>query len=545
MGPVGRFITNGIGKVIGGLGGTLLHLIGLSKPATVATPMPLYITPAPNHSLADGIDTAVPGGMFLANAVSSDPDIFGWSADHMSLLTRAMMPGIIGVWSFDGTKDTGDLLAEIHVHPICGLADGITLHRSPLGFVASNFAYWRGGIKYHFRFFAPRTMTTRVRISWHAGIPAATTANATGDVPNILLDISGDTDCSFTVPWSGSIWREMCEGRGLALTNGLLRVNLVNPVIAADYAASSVVYFVVFAAADTDMQFNQRVLPGVNGLSYTDPLVAPQASEHEVFRSAFAAIGSGRSVHYDKVCMGEQPVTFRELLKQYENVTPQSSTPYHPPLAQEIFKVGRVASPVQADILSGYRFCRGTFRYRFVMGAGPVTSFFPFVYLAAEDQNTDDVSVTPWNIAFQSSDSTQIRVGAIDCPWFRSEAFEETNDLTSNRDMDFINRVMFTSFSVATTDAYFNAYAAYGDDFSLGWPVAPNPIYIDSFHYPVTGMALQQPRGRLPTGGSQSSEEFVDLGNKSSVTKDPKVKPASPSVSAQPPKAVPSRNLRA
>jgi len=202
---VARYVGAGVETVINwAIPAVGRFLFGLSKPTDVSTQVIAVVDPRARHGVADGVDNTNPMGIFQANEVSADPQVFGWHGDAMDLGVRCRHPGYYTKAQFDGSYETGQWITGWVVHPLDSpvVPDGTgnRVVRHHLAHTVSHFRYWRGSIRYRVHFLCPRTMTARVRIWWSATRGTSTFAN-TGDVPNMIVDISGDTVVTACIPY--------------------------------------------------------------------------------------------------------------------------------------------------------------------------------------------------------------------------------------------------------------------------------------------------------------------------------------------------------
>lgn len=182
-----------------------LKSIGLDQPPSLIAPAPFYPTQftghvhglsvAPVAALSPERQTAFPEGLINAET-------------NPSLLAIAQRPGRTATFTIDETTVLNTRIAALRVHPLTpmyeqvGLTNVVCPH--PLACVARPFQFWRGGIRYSFRFHAPALTTAKVRILIYpdGDAPPDNIESIAGDAISKVVDISGDTEVNFTVPFT-------------------------------------------------------------------------------------------------------------------------------------------------------------------------------------------------------------------------------------------------------------------------------------------------------------------------------------------------------
>lgn len=183
----------------------------------------------------------------------------------------AMKPGVAQYFTFD-TADTADsLLASLwvspHVYPTYTSGTEVYGVPTPLAIAAAGFRYWRGTIRYKVQFFAPAMTAARVRIVYSPSLnplPAGIESYA-GDMISKVVEIAGDTEASFEIPflfdlpYAVSAIDQAAAGLGAPPPNddssavGTLGFYLLSPP--SSYNSETVsVYATVYAAAGGDFQ---------------------------------------------------------------------------------------------------------------------------------------------------------------------------------------------------------------------------------------------------------------------------------------------------
>lgn len=530
---VARYVGQGVETAIAWAVPTLGRMVfGLSKPTDVSAQILVVPDHRARNGVADGVDNTNSLGTFQAHEVSADPAIFGWQGDSLDLGVRARHPGYLVRFSFDGSDDAGANITYWPVHPlnsptILSPNGNRALVRHHLAHTASHFRYWRGGIRYRVHLFAPRTMTARIRIVWSPdSYYYVVPLDDTGDAPNIVVDIAGDTVVDFTVPFTGQYLWKRTQFYGATsdilnldamYTNGYVLVQLVSPVIAMDFAETSLISGFVTVAGAEDFDVADHVGVVNNGLSITDPpapgRVWAQGSEHEAFKSAVEGIAGSRSVLYDGLVHGEQVKSWREVLKRYEfSFTLVSSL--HSFVIQTPFAQWFGAD--QWDIVSAFRFMRGARRGRVSLhmvddDTGPRAVVATLAYGTSRTPSGAASYATTSAVANGSGGvSSECQIN-LEAPFFSNVAYSNVTKDYSEQVFTDAMKCGIVVDNPGVTAIKIAVYSACGDDFSAGWPCVPALVYIPSPAAIAGGRERQEP---LPValcaeGGKQG---FGNLG---------------------------------
>jgi hypothetical protein len=128
-----------------------------------------------------------------------------------------------------------------------------------LSYFSAPFRYWSGGITYHFFFFTSKFVSARVRIAWGAdhqtSIPLT---GRTGDVISRVVDITGDTQVSVTIPFTADQPAKQVKKVDVGLNyqyaeafhNGTIQAELVGPI--ASQVPDPTIQMVVYVSGAND-----------------------------------------------------------------------------------------------------------------------------------------------------------------------------------------------------------------------------------------------------------------------------------------------------
>jgi len=122
-------------------------------------------------------------------------------------------------------------------------------------YVASNYRFWRGSIKYMLHFICDAFTTARFRISYYID-PTTDTATG-GDFPSIIIDVKGSTLTTVQVPF---LWHTPYRpfnwfGEDTELLYPSLKIEQITASIAFS-TATPVITCIIWRGAGEDIQFN-------------------------------------------------------------------------------------------------------------------------------------------------------------------------------------------------------------------------------------------------------------------------------------------------
>lgn len=240
--------------ILGTIAGSLFDLLKIGT-GTVSSLAPTLSALAPLAPLIlDKPDSAVDGvrmvvGVGIDNFASDVASIaipvthskdnysrmvtgLGVRLGNWSLAEYASLPSVVGINTLDATTTTGTI-------PIVGTP-------TPLGYLQSRFVSWKSSIKVKMQFFCSAFTSVRLAIYM---VPLYDTSSNYDDHIVKIVDIKGDTDVSFVVPWvSATIWQDT----DVAPYKLLYRT--ISPIIGSDNLADPNVCVVTWIAAGADFQ---------------------------------------------------------------------------------------------------------------------------------------------------------------------------------------------------------------------------------------------------------------------------------------------------
>ncbi len=265
--------------VIGGIWSPIADVINtifsteLSKPVSSPAPKNVMQRYYDDVNQSDGLCNATQMSLYQNPRTKVAPVHYGMDTSFMSIRKIAGTPMLFDIMIFDSALATqwSTLIAPNVVGAV------ITGH-DYLSIMMRMFRFYRGSIKYLLHFVVPAFYSVRMRIFLTVG---GGTPVEIGDLPNIVVDIKGDTWIPLTVPIiSYTAW---VDKRNFSTQiHPTLWVVQVTDIIGAPSPTTSIMYMNVYRAGGEDMQF---------ALMH-DPLVNSDVSEKQTFKRGWMDLQS-------------------------------------------------------------------------------------------------------------------------------------------------------------------------------------------------------------------------------------------------------------
>lgn len=248
--------------------GSVLKWFGLSVPVNAQLTHPMQIR-QPRLLTIEDTPTTLTLGVLPTPSVSKDYALVNDCLESASLISFIQRPALFYVGTITNVMSAGDTLFSSTVTPTALCCYDYTTAFSasnfvgtPLQFMSRCHAKWRGGLRIHLSFICSHFHSTRVRL-WYvpwfqASGPVAPNETQGVDVVNTVIDITSETDYSFTIPFcQESEWLECQPGTITATrynTNGFWGLSLINP-LTSGAATVNPMYYQIFVSAASDFQF--------------------------------------------------------------------------------------------------------------------------------------------------------------------------------------------------------------------------------------------------------------------------------------------------
>ena len=226
--------------IIGDALHTFANFAGLlDKPTNLAAAQPMYREFTPDLCHGEGISVGRELSL-IPLAVTGDKSVMmGDENPGMEIQKIIATPMLRKVWTFTNTNKVNDMQAT-PTDTSDETEDDYLLYMS------RQFEFWRGSIKYMLLFRTSTFISARFRVS--VLYAPMIDANRVGDTVTNIVDVKGDTNYKFTVPF---LWDTMYRRTGLpAGSYPRINVTLISTIIGPTLSASPVIYCNVFRAAN-------------------------------------------------------------------------------------------------------------------------------------------------------------------------------------------------------------------------------------------------------------------------------------------------------
>lgn len=280
----------------------------MDKPTNVAMTNPMEPSFSREMSKGVGLDNTQSLSLHTLAPVNLKYEFLSEDQDSMNILKIAQTPMLNVLHTFQGTLSNVDLLGT----PLGGPVDYFQ-------FVARHFQYWRGSIKYKLYFYTSNFSSCRFRISvlYTNTIPDD---NNAGDVISRVVDVRGDTEYEFTVPY---LWPTVY--RPLSQSDALPRIVIQQliPIVGPSFEEDPQIFLAVWRAAGEDIRFNQLCSydPNSYGAIQTynqPPIYEAQMDPTMSFKKTFNPIVDGSFfIKEQGAISGEMIVSLHDVVKRY------------------------------------------------------------------------------------------------------------------------------------------------------------------------------------------------------------------------------------
>lgn len=181
----------------------VLRYFGLSK--LESTNVPNYIKQNPCHFMpnSDGVNLSHSLSLLSANAIEGMPDMGPEKLDEMALKHLTSTPTYLTNFSWSTSAAAGSQLYSQPINPCqfrVGGAATNTFTPTMLMFVSSAFTFWRGSLRFTFKFVKTKFHSGRVRVFFQPGLYAFGASRQDFNYSQII-DLRSETEVSFTVPY--------------------------------------------------------------------------------------------------------------------------------------------------------------------------------------------------------------------------------------------------------------------------------------------------------------------------------------------------------
>ena len=311
---------------------------GWNKPTDMSKVETYAPIPAKGYTNANGIDNSVKLSAMPDNGLTYSDSVFSSKVDEMDISHVAKKSSIFAdniEWSTSSPTETNLFqfpVAPGYVQNKYVSASNV-VSPSTLGYLASMFSYWRGGITYRLTVSKTAFHTGRLRVTYYAGISAGVADTATyQNAYNWVLDLSVSSEITFTVPYVANVpWKEVLIGKESdfagkePLMTGFITVEVLTSLRQASDSVADTVLINLWTSGYDDMAF---AVPNFGSYAvYTNPFdsdddVIPIRAQ--IFNETTAGTRHNEQVENDTVKVFEAPplsLTGFEQLSVGEKIT--------------------------------------------------------------------------------------------------------------------------------------------------------------------------------------------------------------------------------
>lgn len=262
---------------------------GFNKPISLSQNTTIENVPGKYFTHADGVDRSVKLSAMPDNMLPNHSGLFSSTMDEMDinhLISKSAI--LISDVTWPSSSVQGTVLKAFNVNPGLGTLDvnnSQTYFTTPLGFIASIFQLWNGGIKYRISFAKTAFHSGRIRVSYHPGIYNQTGVGDSSYVYNEILDLSVSSEMEFTIPYVANVPWKYCEvfDHGDVLdrkySTGIVLIEVLNSLMVSSDSVANFVKFNVWVSGDSDMSF---AIPNVSNHVIGSPINAASLADISV-----------------------------------------------------------------------------------------------------------------------------------------------------------------------------------------------------------------------------------------------------------------------
>lgn len=392
-------------------------MFGFSKPTQGDSLTKFTPLSAATHSTMDGDSDARSGALISKPGVVNLTGLGGSDYDEMDFSYIARKFAWFRTQNWTSTDVVGSLFS-FDVIPYTYVSAGSTINWTPVGFVAAPFGYWRGSLKYKFKFVKTEFHSGRVSFSF---FPTDNVATYTADdqyVNRWIVDIRNTNEVEIVIPYiSSSMYQKNVDAIGV------LKVSVVDPLIVPSTVSNTVTILCEIAGGD-----DFEVACPAN--TYAATSVVPQSGLPNAYNIMSGTIGSSSVVAdptvASSVSIGDKVSSFRAYLKRFypirsnTGVTANTLLANSPGLAvivdhipmTEYASTYYFEADMVATVASCYSIWRGGVRIRDVLSKGMFKTSSTSPMTCNISASEIDISSTPLLNSAAAASFSSINPGA-------------------------------------------------------------------------------------------------------------------------------------
>jgi hypothetical protein len=455
--------------------------LALSKPTSSAVTQPVQID--------DFRDINYTHGTFNGTKFSFRPEA-GLGDPIVNRLKKHKISEVIAHPSFIRTvvinKDTpvDTPILQGPIGPTLVAKQGTSITPTHLAYVSRTFRWWRGSMKFLFKFVTSQFVTARVRIThWPSSQLPSSIEEYAGDAVSVIVDVRGDTDYEVTFPYMSpkpylpvmgyyniddavqtAVPQVGWQTYPSESLTSFFTVSLINPMAQPEFGGPAAIYMNVFTGAGEDME-----LGGVRQYQEQRPLwqVAPAAKKQSLeaaFSKPFKSIIPAFSSMERGLVLPEHVSTIEEMTKWFRSVATVPSDGTIP------WNIVTGQTDYLAIFARLFRWWRGSIRCMFYTTAEAVVGSDERFYSLYLKDNVGEYFPDVPAISFQYVfDRNQRGCASVEIPWNANTYCTSYYDSGLGYDDVDIPWVLQTSEGSGPPDAdKFVVLRASGDDFMYG-----------------------------------------------------------------------------
>jgi len=475
-----------------------LSMVGLDKPTDMRALVRQTPTVNDGYAYGKGLDESNVLSFDPAASVANEVGIYG-SIDYDRFDNYKLLPTMVATFSFSATTAPLSNFFQWPVSPTKvhtqDTSPGHTKYfPSHISNLAIKFASWNGGQKYKLDIYTSKMTSCRFRITWNpdATYVGSLPDNQAGDVISFIVDVCGDTQYEFTIPylkptpWSPVLfWTDNDIIVNNAGTNGMFFLQLLTPVVVSDNISDTSVYCVLYHSGAEDFRVmrlrdpKESYSPKYLGFAQSAK-VEIESDVRKVFRRAFEPIIPAKSVHRSGVTIGQEVGSFSEYLHRYNLMSTLTSTLRYQLITPWNFGT-TYSAPLFDRILRTFRYARGSMRLKIMFTGDTLHDYIDAThsyqsvwYLTTSGENlaitptTDQTEAMVRGAAFEYSQFSPVI--SVTLPFYFEHNFY--SHATAAKYSDELPAVLGY---ISAPNVAGNIMRSTGDDFSLGFPQAPIP----------------------------------------------------------------------
>lgn len=282
----------------------IAKFFGWSKPTDSSPAQTVAIVPYQGICNADGVDRSAKLALFSDNCVQALPGFGGSDRDELAISAIASRYAYFTRFTWKNTQSMDIPLFQCHVSPrVASLVSdsGGSLEYGPMGYVSSMFDFWRGSIRFLFKFVKTEFHSGRVVIAFSPGTGYFVSRQGIEYCYKTIVDLRLTDTVEFIVPFAS----DACFNSASQAT-GTIHVFVLNSLAAPDNVPSSL-DVIVETSAGSDFQV-------ASPSAYLSALLRdPLEHQMDVESPAF-------SFDHPKYAIGEVVLSLRPLLKRFNLV---------------------------------------------------------------------------------------------------------------------------------------------------------------------------------------------------------------------------------